>query len=978
MTIPYGAGASGVLYRQEGHDGLLWAGWDGETREVDVRDADPITSYSAAYYRTDYRTPPLWLAAGSDTIITDDPQGGQWGLRGTDLRTGESSGFTLPQGQMDVARAGRYILTESGSHGEYAYRLAEWNGGASVAVGDAVAIPPTASVYGAFAADDHTAVIKYVVAGTYSFGLIDLVDGTFTAGPALADAGPTQVVLTPDRLAWLASDGDVRWVPRDNMSATPVVIDLTPPTTYAVPYIGAAGNALLVTWYEPSGNDVFYPLGFPLQSVSFTGEAPQTLLAHVAPVMAGAPDGSLVVAGGADSGQWAFRRVEPGSLAATTVRSIAPVAGQIDRVSLANGVLATYEADSTNRPAYYRRTVTTRPGGLTLTGPELLDISYDKHFVGPFSSGDGHSIQLYREAPGWTSVSSVDDDGDPRWFRMYSDLDSLVDLTGRYVIINGVNPVLQYVGDLGGYDTNPLSRPVRAASVWGTKLWSTTSSPGVLTAQDLKTKKITRTINTGLPCVFKELQAVGRWIYWSCGPTGQAGVWDLTTGKSIDVPRGEALIGDGYLVQHDKGAGKLMLTGFQDGTADDTHAIGDLPGTAERGVTWTVDKFGGPVAYLAGDKRVYVVPTGVPNQPVAPIESEVGTSVAVGGEAWKARWLMSRPVASWQIVIRNKATGVVVRTMAGSPNAGGGSVSTTWNGRTDTGGYPPNGAYSWTMTVKPADGQGPDASASGTLNLTGGAAVPRDFVKRDGFGDLLAFTSAGFADFRAGTGAGSVDAKVSGPGWTGANTVTSAVPFDDVSGDRCNDVLVRVSSGELRAYEPACGGALKSTTAYTKVGAGWNVYDVLTSPGDLTGDGQADLLAREKSTGYLYLYESKGDGVFKSRVKIGTGWKGYLLAGAGDLNGDGKGDLLARDTAGVLWRYAGTGKGTLGTRVKVGGGWQIYNSLVGVADVSGDGNADLLARDTSGVLWSYRGDGKGLFAARMKVGGGWQMYKILS
>lgn len=141
---------------------------------------------------------------------------------------------------------------------------------------------------------------------------------------------------------------------------------------------------------------------------------------------------------------------------------------------------------------------------------------------GPWSSGDGHLIGTDGGGDE-TEVGALAETDDPRWFRMNSGQGSVVDLTGRYVILNGVNPNLQWIGDLGAYDTDPLSRPIRAASVWGTKLWSATTTAGVLTAQDLKTLKITTTIRTGAPCVAKELQAVGRWIYWSCGPTGQAG-----------------------------------------------------------------------------------------------------------------------------------------------------------------------------------------------------------------------------------------------------------------------------------------------------------------------------------------------------------------------------------------------------------------------------------------------------------------------
>nr|WSW67940.1 FG-GAP-like repeat-containing protein [Streptomyces sp. NBC_00995] len=969
-TILYGAGASGVLYRQEGHDGLLWTGWDGATKDVSVPDVSPVTTQAAAYALTN----PKWLPAGSDTMITS--VGGE--LRGTDLSGGATSSFALPRGHTAVTWAGRHLVTRTGTTGAYTFHLAEWDGGETAAVRTAIGLPAGAEISASAAADAATLVVRYrEVDGRTGLGLIDFATGGFTDVPGASGAQIRQVVLSVDRVAWLGAD--VSWVPRGDPAASPSVIDLKPKSTER-PVIGAAGSTLLVAWYAPStwSGDLADTSGLRLEATPFTGGAPVAVMPHASSVMTGAPDGSLVVAAGTDSGHWALRKVGPQTLAMSVVTPVAPVLARVKHLSLANGVLATRETDSMFLPSVFSRTVTTTAGGLAPGAPVYEDWDHAGENGGPWSSGDGHLINALNGGTE-TDVASLDKGGDPRWFRMNSGLGSMVDLTGRYVILNGVNPDLQYVGDLGGYDTDPLSRPIRAASVWGTKLWSATTSAGVVTAQDLKTLKITTTIRTGAPCVIKELQAVGRWIYWSCGPTAQAGVWDLTAGKSVAVPRGEALIGDGYLVQHDKAAGKLRLTGFRDGTADDTHDIGDLPGSAEnkRGVTWTIDKFGGPVAYVGADRRMHLVPSGVTKQPVAPIESETGTTVG-WNNPWQARWLMSRPVASWQIVFRNKATGTVVRTVTGRPTAGGGTVSTTWNGRNDKGGYVPNGAYTWTLSAKPADGQGPDASASGTLKLTGGAAVPRDFVRRDGFGDLLAFTSSGIAEFRAGTGTGRVDShEAGGFDWYGAEAVTEAVPFDDVSGDRCNDVLVRVPSGELRAYKPKCGGALYNTTAYTRVGMGWNVYDELTSPGDLTGDGRADLLARDKSTGYLYLYESRGAGVFRARVKIGTGWKGYLLAGAGDLNGDGKGDLLARDAAGVLWRYAGTGKGTLAARVKVGAGWQVYNALVGVGDVSGDGRADLLARDKAGVLWAYRGDGKGLFGYRTKVGGGWQMYKTL-
>ncbi|MFJ8110011.1 FG-GAP repeat domain-containing protein [Streptomyces sp. NPDC096132] len=253
--------------------------------------------------------------------------------------------------------------------------------------------------------------------------------------------------------------------------------------------------------------------------------------------------------------------------------------------------------------------------------------------------------------------------------------------------------------------------------------------------------------------------------------------------------------------------------------------------------------------------------------------------------------------------------------------------------------------------------------------------VRRDHAGRDGVADLLTLNSAGALTFQQGTGRGTFSGKVSGSGWS---TSVRAVPFGDLSGDGCNDVLIRLSSGALRLYKPSCGGALKPTTSYTTLGtSGWNQYDVLTAPGDVTKDGLPDLLARNARTGAVYLYKGTSSGRLSARVKLYDNWKTYKkVVGAGDLNGDGIGDLVAQDKANNLYRYYGKGNGTFSARVKLFSGWgSSYNAVVGVGDITGDGKADLVARDTAGVLYRLPGNGKGSFGGRVKISGGWQGYK---
>jgi hypothetical protein len=136
--------------------------------------------------------------------------------------------------------------------------------------------------------------------------------------------------------------------------------------------------------------------------------------------------------------------------------------------------------------------------------------------------------------------------------------------------------------------------------------------------------------------------------------------------------------------------------------------------------------------------------------------------------------------------------------------------------------------------------------------------------------------------------------------------------------DRCAEMLVRMPNGELRKYKGRCGTSYKPGNSHTSLGKGWNAYDVLTAPGDLTGDGRTDLLARKAKTGDIYLFATKSNGTLAAGKKIRSAWKGYKrIIGAGDLNGDGIGDVLALDKKGTLYRYNGNGKGLLKSRVKV-------------------------------------------------------------
>ncbi|MFF5925963.1 FG-GAP repeat domain-containing protein [Streptomyces hydrogenans] len=159
---------------------------------------------------------------------------------------------------------------------------------------------------------------------------------------------------------------------------------------------------------------------------------------------------------------------------------------------------------------------------------------------------------------------------------------------------------------------------------------------------------------------------------------------------------------------------------------------------------------------------------------------------------------------------------------------------------------------------------------------------------------------------------------------------------------------------------------------------------------DIDADGFPDLLGRD-SAGALWR-DSAGDG--RTRVSIGTGWKGYdKIEVVGEVGPSSPlhaspADVVARDASGVLWLHQGNGDG-FQPRVRIGGGWQTYDKIAGGSDLTGDGVADLVAIDTTGGLYLYQGTGslysyEGTstitrpYEPRKKIGTGWGIYNQLT
>ena len=130
----------------------------------------------------------------------------------------------------------------------------------------------------------------------------------------------------------------------------------------------------------------------------------------------------------------------------------------------------------------------------------------------------------------------------------------------------------------------------------------------------------------------------------------------------------------------------------------------------------------------------------------------------------------------------------------------------------------------------------------------------------------------------------------------------------DWSGDGPADVLAVDPGERLLLYRGnGAGGWLTGTGE--PIGTGWGAFTAVLSPGDFSGDDKPDLLVR-RADGALLLYRGNGAGGWLTGMgePIGSGWGPFTaLLSPGDFTGDGKPDVLARQSDGALLLYRGNG-----------------------------------------------------------------------
>ncbi|MFF4503997.1 hypothetical protein [Streptomyces sp. NPDC001401] len=692
----------------------VWSGASGFQYWLPESGSGTATSVDYPDFTPPQHAGPDDLASGND--VSNTRSGGT--VTQKHRSTGATANVRIPDGQTYEAASGWSVLTQDGTGAPHVLRAAADGTTTDLPV---TGLPAGATPTGYLAGGSvRRAAVLYTLDGATGVGLIDLADGSFRT--YLTNAGNAPKIVFNDR--WLAS------------ATQAIRVDSAPgtaPTAITAPHNGtpkAVVGDQLLTGYGTEDDPYFVDPA--LWSVSLTDNTTHTLLADAKSYFTVTPDGGLLATAGPSAVDWHVYRVTPtadGAATTTKVQDIPAWQAKADGLALAGGELLLYGNTTHTGGIYGFYTIpldtTGRPTGLqTRRGPTLAPASPcltgDTACPQLEALGDGRVAYLWTDSAGKESVNVVGED--PTTIRNAPTGDSggrIAGGSGRYVLYNGGSAGVQKVTDFpkAAAGTTALNRTRTAATVWGQRLWTPGSTQGTVVAYDLKTKKNVATVSTGAPCTPSELQAVNAWLYWSCGSSGPAGVYDRAAGRAITVPSGQARLADGYLVREDRTTHELLLTDFHTGTAT-TRTVAVLP-TADQNTggsngRWAVDRFGGNVAYLTDKGKVALVTADVPTSSLAQTEAQTDpvASGPITSNPWKPVWQLSKP-STWTLTLAT-GTGTVVRTLTGTSTAA--AVRPSWDGyRQD--GTRVTGTYTWTLTAEPRDGQGPDLTLTGTTTV---------------------------------------------------------------------------------------------------------------------------------------------------------------------------------------------------------------------------------------------------------------------
>jgi hypothetical protein len=230
-----------------------------------------------------------------------------------------------------------------------------------------------------------------------------------------------------------------------------------------------------------------------------------------------------------------------------------------------------------------------------------------------------------------------------------------------------------------------------------------------------------------------------------------------------------------------------------------------------------------------------------------------------------------------------------------------------------------------------------------------------DLMSRDASGRLWLHLGSGFANDCCGGFWGS---RVVGTGFGGFKRVFRVYNWN---GDKRPSVMAVNSIGELWIWNTDGQGRWYGDKK--RIGTGWGNFTALMVTNNWLGNNLPSLMVR-KSNGELWRYTSNGAGGWlnPAGTRIGTGWNGFnLFLTPGAWKGDGKEVLIGRTSTGYLRMYQTDLKGgwTNPAGTQIGSGWGNYKNILTPGDWNGDNMMDMLGINGSYQMRQYTTDGKG-------------------
>ncbi|MFD0369894.1 FlgD immunoglobulin-like domain containing protein [Streptomyces sp. NPDC127114] len=785
------AGTTGYLHRQEGVNDLLWT--------------DTATGASTAQ--------PLAAQYGHSGLYASYEAGT---ARIVDVATRAVTEIPLPAGRswLNTYTADTVVARTDQDGVTSALTLVRLADGGTTET-PVTGVPTDLGLAVTVTQDTRGAIIRFSADGSARFyldyGTATLVrlSGAFP-GTANLRLGAEHV------LGWSGGSSSLYTVPRSDAAATPVRTGVARPyATSEYPEFAVVGGHVVYV-HSAASYDADGVLRQKLQEVPLGGGPVRDLLPAGAKGFVTAPDGSVLVVGGTSATDWAVHRVSPGDGGAPVtevVRKVPQVPATYSGLALGGGRLS-YLSDSTSAlkpgtPALFD-VDTTATGTPAATAPELRHRLWQTPH-GLRSLGDGNSVY-----GAGTAVEAPTDDS----YR-YTDLpaqSTVVDAAGRYVLARNGDTTYAVDLDLDNLNQNEVRLTLNksAAALWGSQVWkpATATSTGQVNAYDLKSGATSAPVELGSGCRPTELQAVGRWLYWACG-ADKAGVYDRTLKKNVPVTAGESLLGDGFVVRHDRTAHKLLLTNAATGQTSDLATVPAWADADGRGGAWTVDKFGANVAFVDAEQNIHVKRVPVAPQPFVMLDT---FERRISGGTTQLRWRTSRSVGAWKVEIR-EASGTVVRTYQGARGNGAG-VAIDWDSRDQLGRGLEDATYTYVMTAQPADGTGAALRSTGSIESfdVGLSTLP---------GTYTPLTPARLMDTR--NGLGTWKGKV-GPGETRSLEVAGAggVPRSGLTAVVLNVTATNATAGGFVSVYPT--STYRTSASSLNFAAGQTVSNLVTVP----------------------------------------------------------------------------------------------------------------------------------------------------